>query len=86
MLGHYRPASETPFGWRFACGPIVARFYVLTGYSQANYKDKDSTGDFGRTAEVYICDPVYPSIRCSHTQSRYEDAILSKIHRGYLLF
>ena len=26
---------------------------MLTGYSQANYKDKDSTGDFGRTAEAY---------------------------------
>ena len=31
----------------------MARFNVLTGYSQANYKDKDSTGDFGRTAEAY---------------------------------
>ena len=30
ISGYYRPASETPFGWRFACGPIVARFYVLT--------------------------------------------------------
>ena len=53
ISGHYRPASETPFGWRFACEPIVARFYVLTGYSQVNYKDKDSTGDFGRSAEDY---------------------------------
>ena len=35
---HYRPASETPFRWRFACGPIAARFYVLTVHSQANYK------------------------------------------------
>ena len=31
----------------------MARFYVLTGYSQANYKDKDSTGDFGRTVEAF---------------------------------
>ena len=28
---HYRPVGETPFEWRFAGGPIVARFYVLTG-------------------------------------------------------
>ena len=35
------------------CGLIVARFYVITGYSQANYKDKDSIGDFGRTTEDY---------------------------------
>ena len=25
MLCHYRPASETPFKWRFAGGPIMAR-------------------------------------------------------------
>ena len=31
ISGHYRSASETPFGWRFAGGPIVARFYVITG-------------------------------------------------------
>ena len=41
------------FGRRFACGPIVARFHVHTGYSQAIYKDKDSRGDFGRTTEAY---------------------------------
>ena len=29
ISGPYRPASETPFGWRFACGPIVPRFYML---------------------------------------------------------
>ena len=26
MLGHHRPASETPFQWRFADGPLMARF------------------------------------------------------------
>ena len=31
MSGHYRPTSQTPFEWRFAGGPIVARFYMLTG-------------------------------------------------------
>ena len=25
MLGHYRPASETPFKRRFAGGPLMAR-------------------------------------------------------------
>ena len=24
--------SRATFGWRFAGGPIVARFYMLTGY------------------------------------------------------
>ena len=26
LLGHHRPASETPFEWRFAGGPIMIRF------------------------------------------------------------
>ena len=26
MLGHHRDASETPFKWRFAGGPMIARF------------------------------------------------------------
>ena len=26
MLGHYRPASETPLKWRFAVGPIIVHF------------------------------------------------------------
>ena len=26
MLGLYRPASETPFKWRFATGSVMARF------------------------------------------------------------
>ena len=25
MFGHHRPASETPFKWRFACKPLMAR-------------------------------------------------------------
>ena len=28
--GHYRPASETPFKWRFAGGPMVARNCILS--------------------------------------------------------
>ena len=27
MLGNYRPASETPFKWRFAGGPMMARLW-----------------------------------------------------------
>ena len=26
MLDHYRHATETPFKWRFASGPMIARF------------------------------------------------------------
>ena len=31
ISGHYRSASKTPLGWRLAWGPIVTRYYVLTG-------------------------------------------------------
>ena len=34
ISGHYLSASETPFGWCFARGPIVARLYMLTGDAQ----------------------------------------------------
>ena len=26
-VGHYQPVSETPFKWRFAGGPMMARLY-----------------------------------------------------------
>ena len=34
-LGQPSPTSETPFKWRFAGGPIVARFYMRTGDPQS---------------------------------------------------
>ena len=30
-VGHHWPTSETPFKWRFAGGPIVARESMLAG-------------------------------------------------------
>ena len=33
-MGHYRPASETPFEWRFAGRPIMTRDFMLSGISQ----------------------------------------------------
>ena len=30
VSGHHRPSSETPFKWRFAGGPIVARFSMFS--------------------------------------------------------
>ena len=29
-LGHYQSISETPLEWRFADGPIVVLYYMLT--------------------------------------------------------
>ena len=31
MLGHHRPASETPFKWGFAVGPMIVHFYWVLG-------------------------------------------------------
>ena len=33
MLDHHRPASITPFKWRFTGGPIMAHFEVVFGFS-----------------------------------------------------
>ena len=35
--GHCRPVSETPSKWRFAGGPIVARDWMLTGFTLGSY-------------------------------------------------
>ena len=75
ISGHYRPASKTPFGWRFACGLISVRFYVLTGYSQIQILLALRQHRRFQTNSRDSCEPVYPSICCSHTQSRYEDAV-----------
>ena len=31
VSGYHRPTSEMPFEWRFARGPMVARFSMFTG-------------------------------------------------------
>ena len=40
MSGHHRPTRETPFEWRFAGGPIVARFWMFTGIIYGTAHDK----------------------------------------------
>ena len=41
MLGHHRHASETPFKWRFAGGPMLARIlWYLDPLSSQNLKNK----------------------------------------------
>ena len=32
LAGHQRPASETPFKWRFAGGPMMAQYWMLDWY------------------------------------------------------
>ena len=45
--GNYRPASETPSGWRFAGGPIVARDGILAGVCVIRIiRDVGSHNDF----------------------------------------
>ena len=39
--GHYGPTSETPYKWRFADGPIVARDCMLAGFWINTYPSQD---------------------------------------------
>ena len=41
----YRPVSETPSGWRFAGGPIVARECMLSGRRYLRRNDVWNVGD-----------------------------------------
>ena len=34
IMGHYRPASETPFKWRFAGGPVMTRCQLYLDQQQ----------------------------------------------------
>ena len=47
MSSHYRPASETPFKWRFAGGPMMARlqWYLdpSSPHQPKNQKQKNKT-------------------------------------------
>ena len=42
MFGHYRHANETPFKWRFAGGPMMARLTVVFE-SSLPYQQKTKT-------------------------------------------
>ena len=42
ICAHYRHASETPFEWRFAGGPIVARDCRLTVRTLNNDNDTNN--------------------------------------------
>ena len=41
MLGHHRPASDTPFQWRLAGGPMMVR---LKWYLDAQLKNVAGVG------------------------------------------
>ena len=41
MLGHHRPASETPFKWRFAGEPLMARYWYLDPFSLIKLKKNE---------------------------------------------
>ena len=40
VVGHYRSTSETPFKWRFACGPILAHNCMLSGHNRHSHRQK----------------------------------------------
>ena len=78
MLGHHWHASETPFKWRFAGGPMMARFYWYLDspsphqhkktLSKVDHSDKHS----GHAHMKYLTYPVYNScVRSRHDCDRY---------------
>ena len=68
MLGYHRPASETPFKWRFAGGPMMALFkcYLdpLSSHQKTNKQTKikqkkacQSWTPSGKTFWIRACRP-----------------------------
>ena len=56
MLGHQRPASETPFKWRFAAGPMMARLYWYLNHL-SHHQQKKYVVKVGHPSEKNFLDP-----------------------------
>ena len=50
MLGHHRLASETPFQWRFAGGPMIAHFRCYFDPPSPHQLKKKQEKNVGRVA------------------------------------
>ena len=64
--GHYRPASETPFGWRFANRPVVPRFYVHPGKFDRDYPHSIVNG-------IHLTEVMWPLLISFFWRSNYYD-------------
>ena len=70
MLGHHRPASETPFKWRFADGPTMARYsgiWILSSLIKNKKKSYSSWTPSGKTFWIRACSRSCFSEGLSHT-------------------
>ena len=56
MLGHQRPASETPFKWRLAAGPMMARLYWYLNHL-SHHQLKKNVVKVGPPSEKNFLDP-----------------------------
>ena len=56
MFGHQRPASETPFKWRFAAGPMMARLYWYLNHL-SHHQQKKYVVKVGPPSEKNFLDP-----------------------------
>ena len=71
MLGHHRPASETPFKWRFAGGPMMARFFWILFPLIKKKKRCQSCTPSGKTFWIRACPPSLISLRRALILSRW---------------
>ena len=73
MLGHHRPASETPFKWCFAGGPMMAHFWrylVISHYLKT--KSFQSWTPSGKTFLIGACKHSlinFPTRKISHSHA-----------------
>ena len=72
LLGHHRPARETPFKWRFAGGPMMAHFLVVFGSSLPHYLKKKRCQSWTPSGKTFWIRawvpgnrfPVFTSLEC----------------------
>ena len=63
MLGHHWHASETPFKWRFAGGPMTAHFkWSLDPHKTKKQTKSQSWSPFGKTFWIRVC------AQCAHNK------------------
>ena len=64
-VGHHRPASETPFKWRFAGGPMMAQHWMLAWFFRGSGPVFLKNMYFCYFSVVGL-DPLSPSSRSAH--------------------
>ena len=80
ISGYHRSASDTPFKWRFAGGPIVARFYKLTGF-RSNFCQSFYLHPYFRHFHRPVCICTFIARQCD----KYHYTNLTNLSTNYLV-